>query len=43
LFIGLYIIFNCFLAVVYISYTKLEEKKISKFDDIRNKHLREEF
>lgn len=25
LFIGLYIIFNCFLAVIYISYTKLEE------------------
>ncbi len=36
LFIGLYIIFNFFLATIYISYTKLEENRIKKSESMRN-------
>lgn len=43
LLIGLYMLLNLMLAVFYNSYKNLIEKKISKYNDIREEFLRKEF
>jgi two pore calcium channel protein 1 len=43
LLIGLYMLLNLMLAVFYNSYKKQIEKKISKYDTIREDFLKKEF